>query len=227
MSNYSNRSYNHRRRLSPVGITVLILCVICVAAVTFFVLLRQGAFPGLTTAKHSASSAQVSKKAAASSASNSGSSLLAAISKDDAKYAAEQAILPSEVSLQNAVKPYHIEVSIDNQNVTIYDTNNKVIESFICSTGSSGTDTPKGTFSVYNRGKSFFNKDVQEGAYYWVAFYKDYYFHSVPYDKNQKIIQSIADDLGTKDSHGCVHLTIPDSKWVYDDIPNGTKVVVD
>lgn len=134
---------------------------------------------------------------------------------------------PVQVSLQDAVKPLWIHVSITTQAVTVYDADSKVVESFLCSTGSPGYDTPKGTFSVYNRGKSFFSQKYQEGAYYWVAFYEDYYFHSVPFDKNKNIIQSIANDLGREDSHGCVHLSIDDSKWIYDNIPNGTKVVIE
>lgn len=136
-------------------------------------------------------------------------------------------IQPVQVSLQSAVKPLWIHVSIAKQVVTIYDTNDRVLKSWLCSTGSPGYDTPKGTFHVDNRGTSFFSKQYQEGAYYWVAFYKDYYFHSVPYDKDKQIIQSISNDLGRQNSHGCVHLSIENSKWIYDNIPNGTKVVIE
>ena len=30
----------------------------------------------------------------------------------------------------------------------------------------------------------------------------------------------------TQGSHGCIRLSVPDSKWIMDNIPNGTKVVI-
>ena len=131
------------------------------------------------------------------------------------------------VGLQDAVKPLWIDVSIEEQTLTVYDAGNQMVENWLCSTGSPGYETPKGIFSVYKRGESFYNPEYQEGAYYYVAFYKDYYIHSVPFDKDRKIIPTIANDLGHEDSHGCVHLSIEDSKWVYDNIPDGTKIIVD
>lgn len=190
---------------------VIIVCIgaACVFAVNRFHLLRKdtsGAASAKPAASVSAGSKNGSKAEQSSESSASGE---------------------SAVSLQNAAKPLWIAVSIAKQNVTVYDADNKVVESFICSTGSPGHDTPTGTFSVYNRGKSFFSKKYQEGGYYWVAFYEDYYFHSVPFDKNGQIITKVANDLGRKDSHGCVHLSIPNSEWIYDNIPNKTKVVIE
>lgn len=133
----------------------------------------------------------------------------------------------TEVELQEATKPFWIHVSIEDQTLIVYDAEKQVVKSWLCSTGSPGYDTPKGTFSVYKRGESFYNPEYQEGAYYYVAFYKDFYIHSVPFDKNRNIIPAIANDLGHEDSHGCVHLSIEASKRIYDHISDGTKVVVD
>lgn len=42
------------------------------------------------------------------------------------------------------------------------------------------------------------------------------------------LIQSDANDLGKEpSSHGCVHLSLADSKWVYKNIVYGTKFVID
>jgi lipoprotein-anchoring transpeptidase ErfK/SrfK len=30
----------------------------------------------------------------------------------------------------------------------------------------------------------------------------------------------------TQGSHGCIRLSVPDSKWLMDNIPDGTKVVI-
>lgn len=131
------------------------------------------------------------------------------------------------VSLENAAKPLWIHVSVAKQNVTVYDAKNRVVESFVCSTGLPGSDTPKGKYTIHERGKSFFSQSLQEGAYYWTQFQGDFLFHSVPFDKNKKIMDAEAAKLGTKASHGCVRLSIDNAKWIYDNIPRGTVVVIE
>ena len=53
-------------------------------------------------------------------------------------------------------------------------------------------------------------------------------FHSVWYYQPKKNTQSYAqfNRLGTMASHGCIRLTVADSKWIYDNCPSGTKVVI-
>lgn len=218
-----------RRRRPRVSAFVVAAAVVAAAGFLGFRSLQPRlAAVGVAKSLVSSSSADKASSDAVSSASGSSGTADKESSKPEGeRYRSEQAVLPSEISLDAAARPFHIVVSIENQNVTIYDANDKVVESFICSTGSPGYDTPKGNFTVYNRGKSFFSQKYSEGGYYWVAFYEDYYFHSVPFDSSGKIIPSVADDLGTQDSHGCVHLTVADSEWMYDNIPNGTKVKVE
>jgi lipoprotein-anchoring transpeptidase ErfK/SrfK len=45
-------------------------------------------------------------------------------------------------------------------------------------------------------------------------------------DENKQILSADAKKLGEKDSHGCIHLTVPDAKWIYEHIPYNTKVVI-
>lgn len=203
-----------KRHLRPC-IVALLLIIVVTGIVLFFC--KNGYLLGIHKTGM-ISSAHTSKDSGVITTSTSSLSSLSATAS---------VIQPVQVSLQNAAKPLRIHVSIAKQVVTVYDADNRVVESWLCSTGSPGYDTPKGTFHMYNRGKSFFSKKYQEDAYYWVAFYEDYYFHSVPYDKNKHIIQTIANDLGRQDSHGCVHLSIENSKWIYDNIPNGTEVVIE
>ena len=33
-------------------------------------------------------------------------------------------------------------------------------------------------------------------------------------------------NLGRATSHGCVRLTVPDAKWIYENIAPGTKIIV-
>lgn len=133
----------------------------------------------------------------------------------------------SSATAKPTEKPLWIKVTIDKQNVTVYDAKNRIVESFVCSTGLPGSDTPKGTYKIQERGYSFFSKTYQEGAYYWTQFSGDFLFHSVPFDKNRNIETAEAAKLGTKASHGCVRLSMDNAKWIYDNIPRGTKVVIE
>ena len=52
----------------------------------------------------------------------------------------------------------------------------------------------------------------------------DYLFHSVPFDETQTVI--LDDTLGTPASHGCIRLKVEDAKWLYDNIANDTKIII-
>ena len=128
----------------------------------------------------------------------------------------------------NKHKNAYIKVSIDKQRVYIKD-GNKNLYTMKAATGEKGSPTPKGTFHIQNRGDHFYNAESDEGANYWTSF-KDwgvYLFHSVPTDKDGKYVESEAHKLGTRSSHGCVRLTIPDAKWINTKVPDGMKVVVE
>lgn len=53
----------------------------------------------------------------------------------------------------------------------------------------------------------------------------NYLFHSVLYNRGS-MTQIQDGTLGKQVSHGCVRLDINNAKWLYDNIPNGTKVVI-
>ena len=123
--------------------------------------------------------------------------------------------------------PYLIHVDINNQTVSIYNgyTNNwSLVNKYICSTGIAGEDTPMGIFTVTNRGEWFYSEDYGQGGKYWVQFLGDYLFHSLPYDESQSQILDYT--LGTPSSHGCIRLTAGDAKWIYDNIDDDTKVII-
>lgn len=87
-----------------------------------------------------------------------------------------------------------------------------------CSCGTAWTPTVLGTYSVTGRGYSFGSSTYT--CYYYTQFWGDYLIHSVIYYKNG----TVEDALGRGLSQGCVRLDINNAKWVYDNIPNGTKV---
>ncbi|MFU0831748.1 MAG: L,D-transpeptidase [Oscillospiraceae bacterium] len=130
------------------------------------------------------------------------------------------------VSLEQAEKPLKIDVSLKEQKVLILDAKDRIVQEYICSTGKEGHETPTGTFTITDRGKSFYNPEVKEGAYYWTRFYKAYLFHSLPFDENEEMEPEEAAKLGTPASHGCIRLEIENAKWIYDNIPEGTTVVI-
>ena len=98
------------------------------------------------------------------------------------------------------------------------------IKSFKCSTGIESEKTPTGIFDVRERGAWFFSDKYNQGGKYWVLFYGDYLFHSVPYNKDQSEVVDYT--LGVPASHGCIRLKTEDAKWIYDNIESGTKVII-
>lgn len=113
--------------------------------------------------------------------------------------------------------PYKsIDVDITNQVVTLFE-NGKVVDSFLCSTGLSGTDTPLGDYTIYAklaavdmRGPGYFAPKVP-----WVMVFKgDYTMHGNYW----------ATAFGRRSSHGCIGLPVDTAKYVYDWTPMGTPI---
>ena len=100
----------------------------------------------------------------------------------------------------------------------------------VCSTGKKDTPTPTGTFQAYGQ------LDLEDGEWWWFATYKCYakyaygivggiLFHSVTYTRDKEPLGDEA-NLGRRASHGCIRLTVDDAKWIYDNCPYGTTVVI-
>ena len=96
-----------------------------------------------------------------------------------------------------------------------------VTKEFVCSPGAPSTPTVKGQFTVQDKGYVFGHG---YSCYYYTQFYNDYLFHSVLYNEGTRVIRD--GRLGQHLSHGCVRLAIENAKWIYDNIPRGTKVVI-
>ena len=91
-----------------------------------------------------------------------------------------------------------------------------------CTTGAASTPTVKGSFTVKSKGLAFGSGYT---CWYYTQFYGNYLFHSVLYNPGSKT--SIQDGrLGINASHGCVRLSLANAKWIYDNIPSGTKVYI-
>lgn len=97
-----------------------------------------------------------------------------------------------------------------------------LINSYLCTLGKASTPTPKGTYKVGIKGLYFgVNKGYK--CWYYTQFKGNYLFHSIIYNLDGSVRDG---RLGMKLSDGCIRLAKENAKWIYDNIPRGTKVVI-
>ena len=128
---------------------------------------------------------------------------------------------------------YQITVDIAHQVVMVHtkDENGEYtvpVRYMLCSSGE-GNRTPMGTFKMgaYHVRFSRFARDGRYGQY-WTQIRGAIYFHTILYTaKDAATYQEfIYERLGTKDSHGCVRLVIPDARWMWYNIAPGTVCII-
>ena len=88
--------------------------------------------------------------------------------------------------------------------------------------GAPATPTITGTFHINGRKPSFGTEHYQ--VKYATRIKDGYYYHSILYDPSGTRI--IDDRLGEALSHGCIRLAPENAKWIYDNILDGTTVVI-
>lgn len=126
-----------------------------------------------------------------------------------------------------AAGSYMIKVNKQQNVVTVYkykDGKYKAFKAFPCSAGSA---TPTGSFSLKEKMR-WHELDGPSYGQYCSRITGHILFHSVWYYQQTNDSQSYVqyNKLGTTASHGCIRLTVGDAKWIYDNAPSGTKVVV-
>ena len=131
--------------------------------------------------------------------------------------------------------PYVLKVSTKDQKVYAYSWGGEdydVLErTMVCSTGRSGTPTPKGTYSGASTGPGarwHYFKKWKCWAQYAYYIEGDIMFHSVLYNSKSEssLSKSSVRNLGRKASHGCVRLAVKDAKWIWQNCPAGTTIIV-
>lgn len=89
-----------------------------------------------------------------------------------------------------------------------------------CAPGKNESPTVLGEYSVYGKGLSFGHGYT---CWYYTQFYGDYLFHTQPcYTGTFNVMDPT---MGQRASAGCIRLTTDHAKWIYENIPYGTKVV--
>lgn len=119
---------------------------------------------------------------------------------------------------------YTIRINKATNVVTVY-SNGAPYKAFVCSTGNA---TPIGTFHTSQKLR-WHVLDGPSYGQYCTRIHGGVLFHSVWYYVNgdyasQSYVQY--NKLGTTASHGCVRLTVADSKWIYENCPLGTSVTI-
>ena len=88
--------------------------------------------------------------------------------------------------------------------------------------GKSSTPTIKGVFSVGIKYPAIGGNT--SSVKYATNIVDDYYYHSIIYDDKGFNIKD--DRLGVAISHGCIRLATSSAKWIYDNIPEGTPIII-
>ncbi|MDQ7794663.1 MAG: L,D-transpeptidase [bacterium] len=131
------------------------------------------------------------------------------------------------LSLETEELPgYWLEVCLTPPQVVRVHHGRELIRVMAASAGGADKPTPAGVFRVGGRGESFWNPRYGEGAYYWVRFQGSYLFHSVPFDATGDIIALEELKLGWPASHGCVRLDLVNARWLYENVPDGSPVII-
>ncbi len=131
--------------------------------------------------------------------------------------------------------PYAITVDVQNQVTTVYglDENGeytKVVRQMLCSTGTRANPSDVGDWVLSGRNArgAYFPKWGGH-AHYWTKINDSIAFHSVLYSAPSDTMTlkvSSYKNLGKRASHGCIRLTLADSKWIYQNIGAGTVVTI-
>ncbi|MCT4544911.1 MAG: L,D-transpeptidase [Vallitalea sp.] len=146
--------------------------------------------------------------------------------KESAKEVDATFVINNEV-IDDIVDGLWVEVRLnDEEQKVIVREDNNVLREMICSGGTEDEPTVLGTFNLKNRGLWFYSERFKEGATYWVRFNEQYLFHGIPRDKDWNIIKEEEDKLGKPASHGCIRLGEDNAKWFYENVPDGTTVII-
>ena len=121
---------------------------------------------------------------------------------------------------------FRIVIDKGNCVMTVYDrADDSIVRQMLCTIGEPETPSPRGTFKMGKHRVRFGRfEDFDCCAQYWTEITRNVYIHSVLYrEKSAKtLLRQSYRELGKAASHGCIRLTVPDAKWIYENIAPGT-----
>lgn len=145
---------------------------------------------------------------------------------------ATQELLFSDKAVEGEeyVFPYKLVVDVSEQKVYVGEWTGSAykgpLHTFPCASGKSETPTPIGTYQAGGKtgNEWYYFKDFNCYARWAYHIVGGVLFHS-------NTVSKIGDKpsnggLGHRASHGCIRLKVEDAKWIYDNCPEGTTVVV-
>lgn len=128
--------------------------------------------------------------------------------------------------------PYRIVVYLKNQSVVVYSANKdgsvgEAVKQFVCSSGDPDSPTPAGEYATIGKYRW---RALQGNVWgqYCTRIVGHYLFHSVPYYQKKAFTleNEEYDKLGEACSMGCIRMCVRDCKWIYDNAPIGTPVMI-
>ena len=138
------------------------------------------------------------------------------------------------VESEEFVGRYKLVIDVSDQRVYVFQWNGSdydtCINEMICSTGMKNTPTPLGTFQAAGptgTGEWYWFKDYEVYAKWATRIVGGILFHSVVYSKGKSLNKTSVKKLGRPASHGCIRLEVENAKWIYDNCPPGTTVVIE
>lgn len=157
--------------------------------------------------------------------------------------ATQKRMLGDDIVLcEKVALPYRLVVDVDQQRVFAYAWDGEgytsLVREMICSTGTVKTPTPVGVYSaktgplnvwhkfrVYNCWAQY--SYVIEGG---ILFHSVLYYNRIDEETGEETHgyqdRASVENLGTRQSHGCVRLSVEDARWIYNNCPKYTEIEV-
>ena len=99
-----------------------------------------------------------------------------------------------------------------------------LVKDMLSTVGKESTPTIKGTFSLLSKGSYFYVEDHDDWiCKYYNQFYKNYLIHSVVYNTSGQLVDG---RLGMRLSKGCVRVSLENARYIYNNVPIGSRVYV-
>ena len=135
--------------------------------------------------------------------------------------------MDSFVNNNNIQSPtdYLLITDLRNRLTYVYRKNNnswQQLHKWSSTVGKPETPTVRGVFDIKDRKPGFGTNTYS--VKYATRIIGGYYYHSILYNSTGAYV--IDGRLGMALSHGCIRLATQNAKWIYDNIPNGTTVVI-